>query len=325
VARRPTSLIVEAHTRDASSHVQAVLTLDRHRLQRDGFMKAAEQDIRPATYSQRHARLRATIVARQRSGTQVRSRRGDSPQNHCGLQITDVGSELGNGAGIVFGSMLIRCIRAVDAVRRADDKTPSGGFMTGEVARFKCHLFNRLRRHCVEAIKRGEWTTDILIYPAVFDFRHGIELYIKHMTILANRLLATGERMDLGHGIVQNWSTLTQLFADLKEPHFDALEIDIVKDILTDFVEIDATGQVFRYPEDNKGQPHLRQISMINVQVLADGMRSSSTCLNPGTADLLLYLRQTISQPGQSRESPCFSRPDEGSPERVPESLKDIH
>ena len=24
----------------------------------------------------------------------------------------------------------------------------------------------------VDAIKRGEWTTDILIYPAVFDFRH---------------------------------------------------------------------------------------------------------------------------------------------------------
>jgi len=125
----------------------------------------------------------------------------------------------------------------------------------------------------VEAIKQGAWTTDILIYPAVFDFRHGIELYIKHMTILANRLLGTGRRMAPGHGILQNWSSLTQLFADLHNPHFDALEIDIVKDILIDFVEIDATGQVFRYPEDNKGQPHLREISVINVEVLADGMR----------------------------------------------------
>jgi len=125
----------------------------------------------------------------------------------------------------------------------------------------------------VDAIKRGEWTIDILVYPAVFDFRHGIELYIKHMTILANRLLATGQKMELGHGILKNWAALTHLFADLENPHFDTLEIDIVRDILTDFVEIDATGQVFRYPEDNKGQPHLRQISVINVEVLTDGMR----------------------------------------------------
>src|SRR5262249_55182921 len=53
----------------------------------------------------------------------------------------------------------------------------------------------------VDAIKRGEWTIDVLIYPAVFNFRHGIELYIKHMTILASRLLGTGGKLALGHGI----------------------------------------------------------------------------------------------------------------------------
>lgn len=33
----------------------------------------------------------------------------------------------------------------------------------------------------IAAIKRGEWTIDLLIYPAAFSFRHGIELYLKHM------------------------------------------------------------------------------------------------------------------------------------------------
>ena len=70
---------MEAHSRDASSYVQTVLTLNRDRLQRDGLMKATEQDIRSAAYSQRHARLRTAIVARQRAGTQVRGRRGDGP------------------------------------------------------------------------------------------------------------------------------------------------------------------------------------------------------------------------------------------------------
>ena len=53
----------------------------------------------------------------------------------------------------------------------------------------------------VEAIKQGEWTIDILVYPAVFNFRHGIELYIKHLTILTNRLLNTGQAC--------NWDTMS--------------------------------------------------------------------------------------------------------------------
>jgi len=150
----------------------------------------------------------------------------------------------------------------------------------------------------VDAIKRGEWTTDILIYPAVFDFRHGVELYIKHLTILANRLLATGQRMALGHGVIENWCSLTQLFADIKNPHFDPLEIDIVKDILTDFVEIDATGQVFRYPEDKRGQPHLRQISVINVEVLADEMRVVFDLFETWDSGLIALLEATHQSTG---------------------------
>jgi hypothetical protein len=33
----------------------------------------------------------------------------------------------------------------------------------------------------VEAIKREEWRIDSLIYPAAFSYRHGIELYLKHL------------------------------------------------------------------------------------------------------------------------------------------------
>ena len=36
-------------------------------------------------------------------------------------------------------------------------------------------------KQIIDAIKRGEWTIDILIYPAAFAYRHGIELYVKHL------------------------------------------------------------------------------------------------------------------------------------------------
>lgn len=125
----------------------------------------------------------------------------------------------------------------------------------------------------IEAINRGAWTIDILIYPAVFDFRHGIELYLKHFTILANRLLDSDETMKKGHGIMQNWEELKGLFVRMSNPFFDPTEIDVVHDILEDVVSIDATGQVFRYPEDNRGRPHLEDIAIINAEVLQEGMR----------------------------------------------------
>jgi hypothetical protein len=93
------------------------------------------------------------------------------------------------------------------------------------------------------------------------------------MTILANRLLNSGAVTRRGHGIVNNWNELTMLFSQINNLYFEQLEIGIAQDILEDVVAVDATGQVFRYPEDNKGKRHLDQISIINVEVLADGMR----------------------------------------------------
>jgi hypothetical protein len=125
----------------------------------------------------------------------------------------------------------------------------------------------------VHAIERGAWTIDLLVYPAVFDFRHGIELYLKHLTILANRLVRPGTVMQQGHGIMRNWEELKELFAKLNDSYFEPVEIGVVHDILEDTVAIDATGQVFRYPSDHKGKRHLGDISVINVVVLADGMQ----------------------------------------------------
>ena len=80
--------------------------------------------------------------------------------------------------------------------------------------------------------------------------------------------------MQLGHDVLTNWAHLTGLLLQIGQAHFDPLEISIVEEILKDVIAIDATGQVFRYPEDNKGKKHLVQISHINVEVLADGMKT---------------------------------------------------
>ncbi len=99
------------------------------------------------------------------------------------------------------------------------------------------------------------------------------KLYLKHFTILANRLQQSGATMQQGHDILRNWDVLKALFAQINNSYFDSTEIGIVQDILEDIVSVDATGQVFRYPEGNRGEQHLEDIAIINVEILEAGMR----------------------------------------------------
>ncbi|MGH7872997.1 MAG: hypothetical protein ACREQO_12355 [Candidatus Binatia bacterium] len=124
----------------------------------------------------------------------------------------------------------------------------------------------------INAIKRGEWTIDILIYPAAFSFRHGIELYLKHMVHLFDEIANSGAYTTT-HSLQDNWSVFDRQAIASKIGSFDPLELSIAKDIIDDFCNIDPTGQVFRYPEDIKGNKHLIGLGVINVEVLEDGMR----------------------------------------------------
>ena len=125
----------------------------------------------------------------------------------------------------------------------------------------------------IEAIKRGEWTIDLLIYPATFSFRHGIELYLKHMVrLFAEKSGASTYKKT--HTLQDNWSEFESQATATNHSAFNAHELLIAKSIIDDFCNIDPSGQVFRYPEDLKGNQHLIGLGVINIVVLSDGMRT---------------------------------------------------
>lgn len=113
---------------------------------------------------------------------------------------------------------------------------------------------------------------DIVVYPAAFAFRHGIELLLKH---LVQRLLVFNEASvsyKRNHGIMDLFDLAAEQLAVARDVA-DPVEISLARDIIAAFNEIDPTGQVFRYPEDLKGNRHLTELKLINVEVLDDGMR----------------------------------------------------
>jgi hypothetical protein len=113
---------------------------------------------------------------------------------------------------------------------------------------------------------------DLLLYPAAFSFRHGIELYLKFILKSLIRLNSSKRTFSKNHDIPSYFSSICEEFSSFNPPIIDPIDLSIAKDIIDDFRQIDPTGQVFRYPEDVWNNKHLVGIKLINVGILGEGM-----------------------------------------------------
>jgi len=101
----------------------------------------------------------------------------------------------------------------------------------------------------------GHGLVDFAFYPAAYCFRHGIELFVKQISIyVAYELRDPRLLYEVGHGlsdpwkrvaesaewIVNDWSTGS---AELRH------SLDVVNTAIEDVAELDAGGNLFRYPE----------------------------------------------------------------------------
>ncbi len=148
----------------------------------------------------------------------------------------------------------------------------------------------------VVAVKERNGIVDLLVYPICFSFRHGIELYLKAIVKIASQFNQSGREYEKNHSINEYWRMIAEEFAELEDGILDRVQIGVAGDIIADFVQIDPTGQVFRYPEDIKGNVHLTGLGLINVEVLSDGMKILHGLLDSWYfrfEDLLQYRRET--------------------------------
>jgi hypothetical protein len=125
----------------------------------------------------------------------------------------------------------------------------------------------------VKAVQDGNPMVDLLVYPICFSFRHGIELYMKALVQTVCKFNGSKRTYEKNHSIDEYWIMIVEEFNTLSDRVINKTEIGIAGDIIADFVQIDPTGQVFRYPEDLRGNAHLTGLKLINVEVLSDGMK----------------------------------------------------
>jgi hypothetical protein len=120
----------------------------------------------------------------------------------------------------------------------------------------------------INSIKQDTRYVDPLIYPLLFSARHSIELFIKKtinyleiINKLINKKLQYKNHL-LIHDISLLWDYLKTLSS------FDRRIIDPINELdeyITDYFDIDLTGETFRYPFDTNKKHHLDDFSVINV------------------------------------------------------------
>ncbi len=113
---------------------------------------------------------------------------------------------------------------------------------------------------------------DLVVYPLVFTFRHAVELGLKDLAIALPRLWDEGNDIKLTHKLLDNWTCVKAYVA--RPPVFSPEEpvIDVVEKILGDLVEIDPSGEAFRFPTARNGNRFLQDTSWINIRVFASAL-----------------------------------------------------
>jgi len=138
---------------------------------------------------------------------------------------------------------------------------------------------------------------DLLVYPIVMVYRHGVETALKHLRRRLPILFDESREFKLNHDILVNWKVVRDYLRRL-DGSVEHRELDQIEKTLNDLVEFDPNGMVFRYPEDKEGAMHLEDTTIINVRIFADGMKSLGDFLEncSGWVDHLIDQQQEYLQ-----------------------------
>jgi hypothetical protein len=137
----------------------------------------------------------------------------------------------------------------------------------------------------VQDIAEGRYplSADKLFFPVAYLYRHAIELSLKEALDYAVRLqlITNNERLDevlSEHALYPLWNKLKPAI-EVFWPNADTGSLRATERIISQFHELDKTGQAFRYPTAKDGTPSLSKVpnppkvvDMEQLKVVAPGL-----------------------------------------------------
>lgn len=109
---------------------------------------------------------------------------------------------------------------------------------------------------------------DTLIFPMLFCARHSIELFLKNSITKIGQIR---DDLDIDLTNVYNTHDISKLWEKYREysMYFDIrlkLFVDELYPLISDYFEVDLTGQTFRYQYTKENNIHLQETPLINIE-----------------------------------------------------------
>ena len=122
----------------------------------------------------------------------------------------------------------------------------------------------------------GRGSPDVTIYPALYTFRHGVELALKQLVRYKAVVEPDGTNPKKpGHTLSKLWGRVRDFVEYLLEraeepPEQPTLTLEEMDGVIAELEAIDLGGDAFRYPESNEGKRHLDDVEYIHLPQLRD-------------------------------------------------------
>jgi hypothetical protein len=126
--------------------------------------------------------------------------------------------------------------------------------------------------------------------PVGFLYRHYLELALKYIISCGQSLYDEQELPPHGHGLKSLWES-ARAYLIRAWPEGDSSELKIIEDAITDFDEIDSSGQEFRYVKTKKGNSSLAHAPrIISLEHLKEKMHELYRFISGCALGLEVYL-----------------------------------
>lgn len=145
----------------------------------------------------------------------------------------------------------------------------------------------------ISATTRRDITIDAAVYPAVFLYRHFLELTLKDIIFRTRVLEDEGNSFPQTHKLRFLWPEAKRLL----KKHYQGQtpsELDLLDTCFADFDEHDPNSMAFRYPFDKEGNRHLMHLSHVNIRHLKTTMDRVARLLRCLASDVDSHLQYKL-------------------------------
>jgi hypothetical protein len=124
----------------------------------------------------------------------------------------------------------------------------------------------------VDYVLENRRGADTLIYPIVFNYRHGVECSLKHLIGELCQINRAVPLRWLDHRLKHNFHVVKDgCRSYLNQETFGSV-FDYIEQRINDLHQIDPKGDQFRFPETTKGDSTLPKTTVINIEVFGRQM-----------------------------------------------------